>query len=57
VGKNFAVLDILFQIQISKKYIGIAQGIVPWEQRGAGHYARVTGSDVTGNGPDRKEVT
>jgi hypothetical protein len=24
------------------------------EQRGAGYYAWVTGSDVTGNGPDRK---
>jgi hypothetical protein len=27
------------------------------KQRGAGHYACVTGSDITGSGPDRNEVT
>jgi hypothetical protein len=34
-----------------------SQGIVQGEQRGAGHYACFTGSDVTGSGPDRNEVT
>jgi hypothetical protein len=44
------------QIQISKKYIRIAAGIVRGEQRGAGHYACVTGIDVTGSGPDCNDV-
>ena len=38
-------------------YIGIAQRIVQGAQRGAGHYACVTGNDVTGSGTDRNEVT
>ena len=35
----------------------MAQVIVQGEQRGAGHYACVTESDVTGSGLDRNEVT
>ena len=31
-----------------------SSGHISGEQRGAGHYACVTGSDVTGSGPDRK---
>jgi hypothetical protein len=34
-----------------------SQGIVQGEQRGAGHYACVTGSDVIGSGLNRNEVT
>jgi hypothetical protein len=32
----------------------LAQGIFRGEQKGAGHLVWVTGSDITGSGPDRE---